>query len=642
MCGFAGFVSQQCAFDADRVMGEMGAAIVHRGPDHEGAWFRGDLGLGLVHRRLSIQDLSSQGAQPKVSSSGRYVIAFNGEIYNFRALRRDLEKDGAKFTGQSDTEVMLAAFDAWGVEQALERFNGMFAFALVDQQERKLILARDRMGEKPLYYGWQQGVLLFGSELKALRAHPAWNGEVDRNALTLLLRHNLIPAPHTIYKGVAKLPPASWLTFSLGGQTDQWPEPRSYWSLEDAFRPSLGLTRTAAADELERRLSTVIDEQMIADVPLGAFLSGGIDSSTIVALMQRQASQPVRTFSVGFNEAGFNEAEHAKAVAKHLGTRHTELYISPEDGLQVIPELPRMYDEPFADSSQIPTWLISRMTREHVTVALSGDGGDELFCGYTRYPGTVSAWNNRKSFKVRLRQLAATLPPEITARLIRRLVPGQGNRHAMSLAERLRHEAQHARAESLSDFYRRRVSYWAEPETLVKRGNEPAYALTDALPASVQEDPLKTLMWLDLNWYLPDDILVKVDRAAMACSLETRVPMLDRRIVEFALGLPTDLNIKGGVGKQVLREVLYRHVPRALIDRPKQGFAVPLGQWLRTSLRDWAEGLLNEQRLEHEGYFNPKPIRLLWQAHLQGQDDHGFSLWGILMFQAWLEQRGSV
>jgi asparagine synthase (glutamine-hydrolysing) len=640
VCGFAGILApgEAATSPCESQLRAMGNALTHRGPDADGVWQ--GLSLGLVHRRLAIQDLSPAGAQPMTSASGRFVIAFNGEIYNFRSLRKELESSGATFAGHSDTEVMLAAFETWGVEKSLDCFNGMFAFALVDQAERTLILARDRMGEKPLYYGWQKGVLLFGSELKALRAHPAWEGEIDRNALTLLLRHNLIPAPHTIYRNVAKLPSSSWVTFSLDGRGDLWPDPERYWSLEDAFEPVQGLTVPSAGDELERRLSAVIGEQMVADVPLGAFLSGGIDSSAVVALMQQQASQAVRTFTIGFREAGFNEAEHARAVAEYLGTEHTELYVSPEDGLRVIPQLPRMYDEPFADSSQIPTFLVSRMTREHVTVALSGDGGDELFCGYSRYPAVANAWGGRGGFKARLRQLAGALPPEQMAGIIRMLVPGEGKRAVATLAERLRQEAQLANAESLQDYYRCKLGYWAEPEALVKGGHLPDYALNCELPEGVKDDPLKTLMWLDLNWYLTDDILVKVDRAAMACSLETRVPMLDRRIVEFALGLHAELNMRGGVGKQVLREVLYRHVPRNLIDRPKQGFAVPLGQWLRTSLRDWAENLLDKGRLEREGYFNPEPICRMWQAHLLGQDDHSFPLWGVLMFQAWLEEGG--
>lgn len=640
MCGIGGVfqpASEQAPGEA--ILRRMGQVMRHRGPDQDGVWTAP--GLGLIHRRLSIQDISPAGAQPMTSASGRYVIAFNGEIYNFLSLREELAGAGKIFRGHSDTEVMLAAFEYWGVDASLERFSGMFAFALVDREAQQLVLARDRMGEKPLYYGWQNGILLFGSELKALRAHPAWHGEIDRNALTLLLRHNFIPAPHTIYRNIRKLLPATMVRFDLNAEArEAWPEPQQYWFLEAAFDPGRNWSFTAAADELENRLSSVIGQQMVSDVPLGAFLSGGIDSSTVVALMQKQSSRPVKTFSIGFKEAGFNEAEHAKAVAAHLKTDHTELYVSPDESLELIPDLPGMYDEPFADSSQIPTHLVSRMTRQHVTVALSGDGGDEMFCGYTRYPGTVAAWDRRGHWRERLRQWAALFPPEAMARLIRRLVPGQGDRAVISLVERLRQEAATARAATLPAFYREKVSFWSAPERLVKGGIEPEYALTATIPEQVMSDPLKTLMWLDINWYLPDDILVKVDRAAMSCSLETRVPMLDRRIVEFALCLPTALNVSKGVGKQVLREVLFRHVPRKLVERPKQGFAVPIAHWLRTTLREWAESLLAAERLHREGYFEVAPIRQLWQAHLAGHDDHSFQLWGVLMFQAWLDEQG--
>ncbi len=638
MCGFAGMYTRKGV--SRDLLEAMGEKIQHRGPDAQGVWCSEN--LGLVHRRLSIQDLGPAGAQPMASSSGHFVIAFNGEIYNFQSIRDQLVSLGRSFKGHSDTEVMLGAIEEWGVEAALDQFNGMFAFALVDTHEQKLHLARDRMGEKPLYYGWQSGTLLFGSELKALTPHPDWRGDINRQSLALLLRHNVIPAPHTIYKDIKKLPPASYISFSLKQSDIEWPEPKSYWSLENCFNShAQPPTLEHAADHLEDLLGEVISEQMISDVPLGAFLSGGIDSSTVVALMQKQVSRRVRTFSIGFRERGFNEAEHAKAVAKYLGTEHTEMIVSPDDGLSLIPRLPSLYDEPFADSSQIPTFLVSQMTRKHVTVALSGDGGDELFCGYSRFPSTVNSWQNRASLKARLRKLAARLPTEMMANIIRRLVPGMANRSVATLAERLRREAASARAGSLSDFYRQGLSYWIDPERLVKSvDHEPDYSLTVAAPANVGNDPLKELMWRDLNWYLPDDILVKVDRAAMACSLETRVPLLDRRIVEYALRLPTELNMHQGIGKQVLREVLYRHVPRSMVDRPKQGFAVPLGSWLRTQLRDWAEALLDEKRLESEGYFHAAPIRALWRAHLQDVDDHSFQLWSILMFQAWLESRG--
>ena len=392
MCGFSGFVTPQGNLGSDELLRVMGAAIVHRGPDDEGIWINEGLKIGLVHRRLAIQDLSSHGAQPMASRSGRYVIAFNGEVYNSPTIKTELLALGHGFRGHSDTEVMLAAFEEWGLRESLEKFAGMFAFALVDREEGVLHLARDRMGEKPLYYGWQQGTLLFGSELKALRQHPDWVGEIDRSVLPLLLRHNLIPAPHSIYQGICKLLPASYLSFTLENlQPGVMPEPKRYWELEAQFAERPGQTLEGAANELEKLLTEVISEQMISDVPLGAFLSGGIDSSTIVALMQKLASTPVKSFSIGFKEAGFNEAEHAAAVAQHLGTEHTELYVSEQDALDVIPKLPHMYCEPFADSSQIPTYLVSKMTKQKVTVALSGDGGDELFCGYTRYPAMASA-----------------------------------------------------------------------------------------------------------------------------------------------------------------------------------------------------------------------------------------------------------
>lgn len=640
MCGFAGFVSQPCPVEPDQSLNSMGGAIIHRGPDAQGLWFSGNSGVGLVHRRLAIQDLSAAGAQPMMSASGRFVLSFNGEIYNFETIQKELITLGHGFRGHSDTEVMLAAFEQWGLQQALEKFTGMFAFALVDREEGVLHLARDRMGEKPLYYGWQQGTLLFGSELKALRQHPDWVGEIDRSVLPLLLRHNLIPAPHSIYQGICKLLPASYVSFTLENlQPGVMPEPKRYWELEAQFAERAGQTLEGAANELEKLLSEVISEQMISDVPLGAFLSGGIDSSTIVALMQKQASTPVKSFSIGFKEAGFNEAEHAAAVAQHLGTEHTELYVSEQDALNVIPKLPQMYCEPFADSSQIPTYLVSKMTKQKVTVALSGDGGDELFCGYTRYPAIASAWHGRQAPKACLKGLLSRLPETPVAALIKAAVPSQRGRSIKAITERLAFTHAVSGANSLSEYYRQRVSYWPFPEQLLGSTEEALYGLTAPLPEGISAESMKTLMWRDLNWYLPDDILVKVDRAAMACSLETRVPLLDHRVVSFALGLPTSLNIKDGVGKQVLRSVLYRHVPRELIDRPKQGFAVPIAQWLRGALRQWAEVLLDYKTLTDQGYWNAGVVRWFWNEHLSGREDYSFQLWGILMFQAWLEEQ---
>lgn len=640
MCGFAGFLAptggnpETCR----QTLINMTTALHHRGPDESGYWLEDHGRLALGHRRLSIQDLSPAGSQPMTSASGRYVIAFNGEVYNFQELRRELTDLGFGFRGHSDTEVMLAAFEAWGVDASLKRFAGMFAFAVYDRQEQTVCLARDRMGEKPLYYGWQGNVLVFGSELKALREHEAWTGAVNPEALPLLLRHNFIPAPHTIYQRIYKLQPASLITFSLNCTTvDEEPKPQRYWHLEHRFAEEVPITFDEASLQLEQLLEQIVGEQMVSDVPLGAFLSGGIDSSTVVALMQRQASKPVRTFTIGFDEDGFNEAEHAAAVAKHLRTDHTELYVTPQDALDLIPSLPQIYDEPFADSSQLPTYLVSRMTREHVTVALSGDGGDELFCGYPRYHQNLKAWMNRDSVSSRLKRLASGVPADLVIPLVRALVPSQRKRSSHVLRHRLRRQRDIARAGDLSEFYRQGISYWTFPGSVLRNASEPGYALTRELPPEVPGNDIKTLMWRDLNWYLPDDILTKVDRAAMACSLETRIPMLDHRVVSFALGLPTRLNVANSCGKQVLRSVLYRHVPRELVDRPKKGFAVPVASWLRGSLRDWAESLLETGRLEQQGYWHADTLRWYWEEHLTGREDYSFELWGVLMLQAWLD-----
>jgi len=644
MCGFGGFVSK----GLNEAIGQsclkrMAVSLKHRGPDAEGFWSDREMGVFLSHTRLSILDLSALGSQPMESQSGRYVITFNGEIYNWRQLKNELSARGATFLGHSDTEVMLAAFEAWGVEQALTRFAGMFAFALADRDKQRLYLARDRLGEKPLYYGWQDKSLLFGSELKALQEHPDWQGTINVDALPLLLRHNLIPAPHSIYRDIYKLPPASMVTFDLESIESGFnPEPTRYWRLEDQFTTTSQWTLETASQRLEEILTEVVGEQMISDVPLGSFLSGGVDSSAVVALMQKQAAKPVRTFSIGFREEGFNEAEHAAAVAKHLGTEHTEFYATEQDALDVIPRLAQIYDEPFADSSQIPTYLVSRIAREHVTVALSGDGGDELFCGYTRYPSTLSAWQNRHALKARVKRSLSRFPAEPLSHVIRALSPNHRHRSVSSIRQRLDSLGAIAKADSLSEFYRQRVSLWSSPEVALIKGVEPPYALTQALRPEVPDESLKTLMWRDLNWYLPDDILVKVDRAAMACSLETRVPMLDHRVVEFALELPASLNVSGGVGKQVLRSMLYRHVPRELIDRPKQGFAVPIANWLRGALRDWAEELLDPVSLREQGFWNADVVRWTWREHLSGREDFSFQLWGILMFQGWLKEQGKA
>jgi asparagine synthase (glutamine-hydrolysing) len=635
MCGFAGYIAHENAIDYQDKLRQMGESIMHRGPDSGDIWQNHELSVGLVHRRLAIQDLSPLGAQPMVSSTGRYVIAFNGEVYNFQKLRDELIPKGYIFLGHSDTEVMLAAIEEWGVKSALTRFAGMFAFALVDKETNQLTLARDRMGEKPLYYGLQNNTWLFGSELSALKEHPAWLGEINRDALTLLLRHNFISAPHTIYKSIYKLAPASYVTICYSSGKVLLEEP--YWSVTSCFKEDESLSFENASKQLETKLNEVIDEQMISDAPLGAFLSGGVDSSTIAALMQKQSTQKIKTFSIGFEEPEFNEAPHAKAVAEHLGTEHHELYFSAKQALDVVPKIADIYDEPFADSSQLPTFILSQMTREKVTVALSGDGGDELFCGYSRYFDYIKQWQNQQSTKHILKKQLFNFSDSVLAK---GLSLGKSEYQALSstsVLEKIARVRSKYCATSLSDFYLNSLSYWVKPENVIIDAKEVDYQLRHQIPSECQGDLHKSLMWQDINWYLPDDILVKVDRAAMACSLETRVPMLDHRIVEFALSLPISLNVDGDVGKQVLRSVLYRNVPKELIERPKAGFAVPIAAWLRNELREWAEQLLDTKRIEVEGYWNAAVIESKWQEHLSGKADYSFQLWGVLMFQAWLE-----
>ncbi|GFM66531.1 asparagine synthetase B [Pseudomonas cichorii] len=649
MCGIAGQLKwprQSTEVSLFNECARMADAIIHRGPDDHGVWVKPDAGIGLAHRRLSIVDLSPAGHQPMPSTSGRYVIAFNGEIYNHLELRNLLEQSGRApaWRGHSDTETLLAAFDTWGVEKALKQCIGMFAIALWDIEQKTLILARDRLGEKPLYYGWQgqgeQAVFLFGSELKALRAHPSFRASVDRNALTLYFRHNYIPAPHSIYEGIQKLQPGSILRVSL-----ERPEPeiQEYWSVRQTILDG-SESRLAyrapheAVNELDALLKSAVAQQMIADVPLGAFLSGGIDSSTIVALMQSQSSKPVKTFTIGFHEKGYNEAEHAKAVAKHLGTDHTELYVTPEEAMAVIPSLSAMYDEPFSDSSQIPTFLVSQLARQHVTVSLSGDAGDELFSGYTRYTAASGAWRKLSRLPLSLRKAAASsitaLSPDTWSSLASWL-PSARFQHRFG--DKLHKGAGVLGSTSIDQLYHGLVSHWSSPEELVIGGHEPQTLLTGNMPDLKGLDSVERMMALDLLTYLPDDILTKVDRASMAVTLESRVPMLDHRVVEFAWKLPQSLKQRDGVGKWALRQVLYRYVPQSLIDRPKMGFGVPIDAWLRGPLREWAEELLDESRLRQEGYLRPEPIRQKWAEHLSGSRNWAYHLWDILMFQAWLE-----
>jgi len=663
VCGLAGFfqASFQGVDDLTALLSRMTDAIVHRGPDDSGAWVDAETGVALGHRRLSILDLSPQGHQPMASPSGRYVIAFNGEIYNYRALRKELEcppspqpypvagEAVVSWRGHSDTEVMLAAFERWGVEGALSRFNGMFAFALWDRRERVLHLARDRIGEKPLYYGWMGNTLLFGSELKALKAHPAWRGEIDRGAVALYMRHTYIPAPYSIYQGIRKLLPAHVLSIPLLNGRREASQSRAYWSAktvaEAGVRYPFAGNEAEAIESLDVLLRDAVALRMEADVPLGAFLSGGIDSSTVVALMQAQSARPVKTFTIGFHEEGYNEAKHAKAVAKHLGTEHTELYVTPAEAMAVISQLPEIYDEPFSDSSQIPTVLVSKMTRQYVTVALSGDGGDELFGGYNRYLWGRDIWRKigwmPTSARVAMAHGLTALSPQGWDRIISAMEPILPRRLRASLpGDKLHKLAGVLACASPEIMYRGLVSFW-EPESVVLGSSEPPTALMERGQWVDVPDITQRMMFLDLVSYLPDDILAKVDRASMAVSLEARVPLLDHRVAEFAWTLPLAMKIRDNQGKWPLRQVLYKYVPRELIERPKMGFGVPIDMWLRGPLREWAGSFLDESRLQKEGFFNSRAVREKLNEHLSGNRNWAYQLWCVLMFQAWLESQNS-
>lgn len=639
MCGICGFWAQRP--DAERLGYQMAARMKHRGPDSAGSWSDAQAGVTLAHRRLAVVDLSPGGYQPMASGDGRFEISYNGEIYNHLHLRAELEAEAPRaWLGHSDTETLLEAFSSWGIEKTLRRSNGMFAMALWDRKRRELHLARDRLGEKPLYWGRLGGEFVFASELKALRAHPHWTGEIDRDVLTLFFRHNYIPGHFCIHRGLNKLPPGHWLTVSEGGANISGPQP--YWLLKEAVesggRQRFEGSDSEAVDALEALLRDAVGLRMMADVPLGAFLSGGYDSSTVVALMQAQSPRPVKTFSIGFQEANYNEAPHAKAVAAYLGTDHTELYVDHRDAMDVIPELANIWDEPFSDSSQIPTLLVSRLARSEVTVSLSGDGGDELFCGYRRYVQADRLWAQIGSVPTPIRHLAGLLAGSVPRRLAdaaAEIIPERLRvRH---FGDRLSKIAELLKTRHPEELYHLLVSHSRMPEQIVVGATEPRTLLTDSTYWPNGSDFLERMMYLDLGSYLPDDILVKVDRASMAASLESRVPLLDHRVVEFACSLPMSLKLRGGTTKWVLREALHRHVPREIMERPKMGFGVPIEDWLGGPLRNWAGDLLSEDRLKRDGYLNSTPIRKMWDEHLSGNGRWHYQLWDVLMFQSWLD-----
>ena len=624
MCGFAGFIDHRATRQHDELAQQaltMANALTHRGPDDAGVWADASVGIGIGFRRLAILDLSDAGHQPMESRSGRYVIAFNGEIYNHAELRSRLS-DHASLRGSSDTEVLLATIETRGIREALQRSAGMFALALWDRHLRRLLLARDRLGEKPLYYGNSGDAFVFASELHALRAGLRFDNRIDRNALALYVRYGYVPTPYSIYDGIYKLRPGTLLTVPLNEAPFSLSEPEPYWSAADFAEQAAGenIADAEAIEQLDGHLQRIIKQQMVADVPVGAFLSGGIDSSVVTAVMQSQSTRRVKTFSIGFEDPAYDEAEHAQAVARHLGTDHTQLYITDQDARDVIPELPRIYDEPFADSSQIPTYLVAKLAREQVTVSLSGDGGDELFCGYPRYLVFQKSWR-RVAFVPRM--LRQTGGRALTSLLVHS--PARRfHRVAALLAD--------GRAETL---YRELVSAWKDPSELVYGSRELNCAFTGPPSFGRLREPLRRMMYIDLLSYLPDDILVKVDRATMAVSLESRAPLLDHQLVEFALQLPHHQLLRGGETKWILRQVLDRYVPRALVERPKMGFGVPLGSWLRGPLRPWAAERLDGGHLAGDGFFNPAPVQEKWQQHCAGDHDWSAYLWRILMFQDW-------
>ena len=641
MCGIAGFVGDVpkiAGGNVDNIAQSMAASLEHRGPDDQGIWVDAEAGTALVHRRLSIIDLSPAGHQPMVSANERFIITYNGEVYSHQPIAGELTARGHRFRGYSDTEVILESFAANGVEATLQRMIGMFAIALWDRRERMLTLIRDRLGIKPLYWAKFGELFLFGSELKALRTHPGWTPRIDQSAVAAFMRHNYIPAPHTVYEGVHKLEPGTILTLPWKGE----PRIARFWDARavarDGIHSPLAGSDAELTEQLETLLQDAVSRRMIADVPLGAFLSGGIDSSTVVALMQKAGAGRVKTFSIGFDIPGFDEAPYAAAVARHLQTDHTELTVTSRQALDVIPRLPEWYDEPFADSSQIPTYLVSAMTRRHVTAALSGDGGDELFAGYNRYQVTRRFWRVLSLLPRSVRKaIAAALtavPPDRWTSLLSALPP---RLRPPQIGDKLHKVAAVLDLDSADALYRRLVSHW-DPAEIMPQAGEPASILDDGSLTKEFPQLLERMQFLDLVTYLPDDILTKVDRASMAVALEARVPLLDHRVVEFSWRLPRASKVRHNTSKWLLRQVLYRHVPPALVERAKMGFGIPLGEWLRGPLRDWAEALLNERRLREAGLLDHALVSHYWKEHIEGRRNWQYLLWNVLMLESWRQR----
>jgi asparagine synthase (glutamine-hydrolysing) len=641
MCGLTGYWSKKRADPS--LVEQMGLMLKHRGPDDSGVFINTDKTLAIAHRRLSIIDVSTAGHQPMVSNCGRFALAYNGEIYNHLDIREELKNSGFRlpWSGHSDTETLLASLCHWGVQDTLKRLNGMFAFSLWDDAEKTLTLARDRMGEKPMYYGSVGNTFFFGSELSSFKPHPSWAGAINRDVVSLYLRHNYVPDPWSIYSGIQKLAPAHYVVISNDGKnvSEQIP----YWSLLKIIESRSQIDEKRPDDFIEafnELLKDAIRKRLVSDVPLGALLSGGIDSSLVVSLMQEVSPEPVKTFTIGFYEEGYNEAEYAKKIAEHLGTEHTEMYVSSEEARDTIVRLPQIWDEPFADSSQIPTLIVSELTRQNVSVGLSGDGGDELFCGYSRYHQTQKAWQKLQHFPYPIRKFLSAiikLLPGAPIERVMNLLPK--NIQVAHISDRLPKFSDLMKEETFGNFYRHQVSLYNDPQSIVINGSEPRtdISLIDELPESMNY--LDRMMYTDSVTYLPGDILTKVDRASMAVSLEARVPFLDHRVVELAWSAPLNLKYKNGDGKWLLKQLLNQHVPLEMFERPKKGFSVPIEEWLRGPLRDWSEELLSTSRLKRDDFFQPEPIQRMLKEHISGKRRWHHQLWNILMFQSWLEAK---